>query len=651
MSYFDSLLALKLRGGGGGGDVSIKTINNVSLKGTGNLTSSDLKLQDELESGINIKTLNNQSLLGEGNLNIEGGSTSFDIDTANNYATLVNVAEDKHLGFSLNNNDELSLVFSKPNEYYQERVLPTKDYVDENKGVFVAIAGQTTSQEIISAINDKKAILINNPRGSSVAGQYGTFIVMGYNISDPHITMYVAVQRNINKTTYRTYNVSGSTWTTDTLNLQQELQNGVNIKRINNQDLLGAGNIEIKDVFLATYSITTYAEVRAALETKKVILIGMTANNNLFQATYSCYVGGVGTDILLYSIFKSGSNLNLSTFVIKTDNTWSVSHDVLQEKLVSGTNLKTLNNQSLLGAGNIDIQGGSDVFYAVRQETTLEELLQAIDEGKIIAINNSDNNVLMFRATILENRTKVKLETLGDITGVNGKKVARITHTIDSSGWTMTAEVLARTFIANPNTTTYSLLEKAIQDGHIIYVNNSVQIMSGFCSQSYIGENEITLIVPTINPNGIGVSDDRPVFAYYRILDDNTWVQDTVQTATTEDTYDLQAQIDNLGEPFRVKKWDGNNLNISIPYITEDIDNTSIPKFDYTITGQEATDFQVAGMLAYEVFGADGKRINCMPVCQFTGNGQTTLSVRFMCAGTMRKTATKISAWVLLKHR
>ena len=37
----------------------------------------------------------------------------------------------------------------------------------------------------------------------------------------------------------------------------------------------------------------------------------------------------------------------------------------LQETLVSGTNIKTINNQSLLGSGNIDIQGGgSSVFIA-----------------------------------------------------------------------------------------------------------------------------------------------------------------------------------------------------------------------------------------------------------------------------------------------
>lgn len=46
--------------------------------------------------------------------------------------------------------------------------------------------------------------------------------------------------------------------------------------------------------------------------------------------------------------------------------------DYKQDALVSGTNIKTINNQSLLGSGNIDIQGGgSDVeaFTAAEVQT------------------------------------------------------------------------------------------------------------------------------------------------------------------------------------------------------------------------------------------------------------------------------------------
>ncbi len=47
-------------------------INDVEL--SGNKTLNDLNIQEILQSGINIKTINNKSLLGEGNITISGGS-------------------------------------------------------------------------------------------------------------------------------------------------------------------------------------------------------------------------------------------------------------------------------------------------------------------------------------------------------------------------------------------------------------------------------------------------------------------------------------------------------------------------------------------------------------------------------------------------
>jgi hypothetical protein len=43
----------------------------------------------------------------------------------------------------------------------------------------------------------------------------------------------------------------------------------------------------------------------------------------------------------------------------ETDNLVTAATSTKQDTLVSGTNIKTINNESLLGSGNIDIQGGS----------------------------------------------------------------------------------------------------------------------------------------------------------------------------------------------------------------------------------------------------------------------------------------------------
>lgn len=115
----------------------------------------------------------------------------------------------------------------------------------------------------------------------------------------------------------------------------------------------------------------------------------------------------------------------------------------------------------------------------------------------------------------------------------------------------------------------------------------------------------------------------------------------------------LNEVYEKCGEPFRVKQWAANNLNVTIPICTTEIANTQIGKFVFSIDAEEGALYQIVGMIAYEVFDAatGGNRINCWPVCQFTGNGQKELGVRFMCGGTSNKVAKRINAWVLLKRR
>lgn len=136
-------------------------------------------------------------------------------------------------------------------------------------------------------------------------------------------------------------------------------------------------------------------------------------------------------------------------------------------------------------------------------------------------------------------------------------------------------------------------------------------------------------------------------------LGDLSTLTTTDKTSAVAAINEIDFAVKGLGEPFRVKQWAANNLNVAILPCTDDSANTSLAKMVFNITGQEGVDYQIVGMIAYEVFDAasGGNRINCWPVCQFTGNGQKELSVRWMCGGTSTKTARRINAWVLLKHR
>ena len=56
---------------------NIKTINNQSILGSGNITINDSsEKQDKLISGTNIKTINNKSILGSGNITINDSRIS-----------------------------------------------------------------------------------------------------------------------------------------------------------------------------------------------------------------------------------------------------------------------------------------------------------------------------------------------------------------------------------------------------------------------------------------------------------------------------------------------------------------------------------------------------------------------------------------------
>lgn len=68
---------------------------------------------------------------------------------------------------------------------------------------------------------------------------------------------------------------------------------------------------------------------------------------------------------------------------IETDNAITAATSTKQDTLVSGTNIKTINNQSILGEGNIDIQGGGEMDGNTQQ--LISTALVDINDRKIDA--------------------------------------------------------------------------------------------------------------------------------------------------------------------------------------------------------------------------------------------------------------------------
>ena len=100
--------------------------------------------------------------------------------------------------------------------------------------------------------------------------------------------------------------------------------------------------------------------------------IDETDMSNIIANTISANANG----ILLQSMNTNGLSAVTLTSV---NNNLAINGTEVQEKLVSGTNIKTINNQSLLGNGNIDIQGGGggvdvQAYTATEVETLWESI-------------------------------------------------------------------------------------------------------------------------------------------------------------------------------------------------------------------------------------------------------------------------------------
>ena len=113
--------------------------------------------------------------------------------------------------------------------------------------------------------------------------------------------------------------------TTALNNKQDELISGTNIRTVNNQSLLGSGNITINE------GVDNHSEL------------------NLDDGTNPH--GTTAADVGLWNVDNT-SDLDKPISTAVQD-----ALDDKQDELISGTNIRTINNQSLLGSGNLSIAG------------------------------------------------------------------------------------------------------------------------------------------------------------------------------------------------------------------------------------------------------------------------------------------------------
>ena len=172
---------------------------------------------------------------------------------------------------------------------------------------------------------------------------------------------------------------------------QDTLVSGTNIKTINGQTLLGEGNIEIQ----GGGTITVDSELSTTSENpvqNKVITNAINGKQDAGDYALKSEIpdiSGLATktelsgklDTVTYNSEKASFETKenaAATYQDKGDYATTAQLNSKQDTLVSGTNIKTINGNSLLGEGDITIQAGGTV------DTEMSDTSENAVQNKVI---------------------------------------------------------------------------------------------------------------------------------------------------------------------------------------------------------------------------------------------------------------------------
>lgn len=148
---------------------------------------------------------------------------------------------------------------------------------------------------------------------------------------------------------------------------QDTLISGVNVKTINNQSILGGGNIEIqastdlRNYYTKEEINETFATV-SQVENKVDKVEGKSLISDEEIARLATVTNYDDTAINEQIATLNSSKLDVETYNSdKANFATKTELNSKQNTLVSGTNIKTINGNSILGSGDITITGGGDI--------------------------------------------------------------------------------------------------------------------------------------------------------------------------------------------------------------------------------------------------------------------------------------------------
>ena len=120
----------------------------------------------------------------------------------------------------------------------------------------------------------------------------------------------------------------------------------------------GSGGGGVPESAFTAYTATTDERIS---QDEEVTAAGLNALNDKItptvELTQAQYDALVDKDPNTYYIITDAQAVDLTNYYTKSETNTLLGGK--QATLISGTNIKTINNESILGSGNIDIQGGS----------------------------------------------------------------------------------------------------------------------------------------------------------------------------------------------------------------------------------------------------------------------------------------------------
>ena len=305
-------------------------------------TKSDLNSkQDTLVSGQNIKTINGQSVIGEGNIEIQ--QSELPIASAN---TLGGVK----VGAGLSINPESGVlsttgggtadsvewdnVLSKPEDIVNitERLaskLDTATYNSEKSSF--ATKDELNSKADASAITDMATQTWVQNQGylTEVPSNYVTDSELTEGLAGKQDKGDYALKSDLN--TLATKEELATKADTSALSSKQDtLVSGTNIKTINGETILGSGNLVIQS------GTSNWDDIQGK---PQFAVVATSGNYN--------------------DLTNKPTIPDVSDLATKQEIAGK------QDTLVSGTNIKTINGNSVLGAGDITIQAGGTIDTAM----------------------------------------------------------------------------------------------------------------------------------------------------------------------------------------------------------------------------------------------------------------------------------------------